>query len=236
MRLNKIINTKHKAQLVVLIDPDKFNPKLIKLAAKSKVGFFLIGGSELKKNNISKVVSQIKKLSKKQVFIFPGNEKQICKNADGLLLLSLISGRNPEFLIGKHVKAASTIKKLKLKSLPVGYILIDGNRTSTTQKVTNTKALPSSNTKLIIDTAIAGELLGLKAIYLEAGSGAKTQVNVKIITSVKKNISIPLFVGGGIDSALKAKQAIKAGANFIVVGNALEKNLYLLSDIEKAFK
>lgn len=219
----------------MLIDPDKFNPTLIDLADKSKVAFFLVGGSELKKNNLSKVVSQIKKRSKKPVIIFPGNEKQICKNADGLLLLSLISGRNPEFLIGKHVKAVAAIKKSKLKTLPVGYILIDGDKTSTTQRVTNTKTISSSNTKLALETAMAGELLGLKAIYLEAGSGAKKPVNTKIISTIKNNIQVPLFVGGGIDSELKAKLAIKAGANFVVVGNALEKNLYLLSEIEKAF-
>ena len=235
MSLNKIITTNKKAQLVVLIDPDKFNPTLIDLADKSKVAFFLVGGSELKKNNLSKVVSQIKKRSKKPVIIFPGNEKQICKNADGLLLLSLISGRNPEFLIGKHVKAVAAIKKSKLKTLPVGYILIDGDKTSTTQRVTNTKTISSSNTKLALETAMAGELLGLKAIYLEAGSGAKKPVNTKIISTIKNNIQVPLFVGGGIDSELKAKLAIKAGANFVVVGNALEKNLYLLSEIEKAF-
>lgn len=234
MNLNKII-TKGKARLVVLIDPDKFNPKLIHLAEKSKVAFFLVGGSELKKNNISKVISEIKKTSDKPVLIFPGNEKQICKNADGLLLLSLISGRNPEFLIGKHVKAVAAIKKNKLQTFPVGYVLVNGERTSATQKVTNTKALQSSNVKLIIDTAVAGELLGLKAVYLEAGSGAKKQVNSKIIKAVKNNISIPLFVGGGIDSPTKAKQAIESGADFVVVGNALEKNLYLLSEIEKAF-
>jgi putative glycerol-1-phosphate prenyltransferase len=233
MSLDKIIHTNKKAQLVALIDPDKFNPELINIADKSKVAFFLVGGSELKKNNISSVVSQIKKRSKKPVLIFPGNEKQICKNADGLLLLSLISGRNPEFLIGKHVRAIPAIKKNKLKTFPVGYILIDGNRTSTTQKVTDTKAI--SSLKEATDTAVAGELLGLKAIYLEAGSGAKTQVNTKIIQSVRKNISVPLFVGGGIDSSDKAKLAIKAGANFVVVGNALEKNLYLLSEIEKVF-
>ncbi len=233
MSLSNIIHTKNKTQLVVLVDPDKFNPQLIKLAAKSKVAFFLVGGSTLKKNNMAAVISKIKKHTKKPVIIFPGHENQICKNADGLLLLSLISGRNPEYLIGKHVKAASVIQRLKLKSFPVGYILVNGNRTSTTQKVTKTKSLSPSAIKLITDTALAGEQLGLKAIYLEAGSGAKTNVNIKVIKAVKRKISIPLFVGGGIDSAEKARQAVKAGANFIVVGNALEKNLYLLSEIEK---
>ena len=233
--MDKLIHTYKKAQLVILIDPDKFNPTLIDLADKSHVSFFLVGGSTLKKNNISKIVSQIKKRSKKPVIIFPGNEKQICKNADGILLLSLISGRNPEFLIGKHVKAAVSIKKNKLKTLPVGYILVDGNKISATQKITKTKAIHPSNIKLIVATAIAGELLGLKAIYLEAGSGAKREVNSGIIKQVKNNIHLPLFVGGGIDSFKKAKQIIKAGANFVVVGNALEKNLYLLPEIEKAF-
>lgn len=233
--MDKLIHITKKAQLVILIDPDKFNLKLVELADKSNVSFFLVGGSKLKRNNISKVVSQIKKKSKKPVILFPGNEKQICSNADGLLVLSLISGRNPEYLIGKHVRAAASIKKSKLKTIPVGYILVDGKRTSSTQKVTNTKALSTLKTKLILDTAIAGELLGLKAIYLEAGSGAKTEVNSKIIKAVKNNISVPLFVGGGIDSFEKAKVVIKSGANFVVVGNALEKNLYLLSEIEKAF-
>jgi len=143
--------------LVVLVDPDKFNPELIKLAANSKIAFFLVGGSTLKKNNISSVILRIKKLCKKPVFIFPGHENQICKNADGLLLLSLISGRNPEYLIGKHVKAASTIQKLQLKSFPVGYILVDGNHISTTQKVTKTKSLSPSAINLITDTALDGE-------------------------------------------------------------------------------
>ncbi len=233
--MDKLIHTHKKAQLVILIDPDKFDLKLIELADKSNVSFFLVGGSTLKKNNISKIISQIKQRSKKPVIIFPGDEKQICKNADGILLLSLISGRNPEFLIGKHVKAAAAIKKNKLKTLPVGYILVNGNKISTTQKVTKTKALHPSNIKLIVATAIAGELLGLKVIYLEAGSGAKREVNSKIIKQVKNNIHLPLFVGGGIDSYKKAKQVIKAGANYVVVGNALEKNIYLLSEIEKAF-
>jgi phosphoglycerol geranylgeranyltransferase len=234
--LDKIIHKNSAAQLVVLVDPDKFDPKLIDLADKGKVSFFLVGGSELKKNNISAIVSQIKKRSSKPVILFPGNEQQVCKNADGLLMLSLISGRNPEFLIGKHVKAVPLIRKNKLKTFPVGYILVNGERTSSTQKVTKTKALDPSDKKNIINTALAGELLGMKAIYLEAGSGAKKEVNSGLVKAVKNEIGIPLFVGGGIDSYKKAKQAVDAGANYVVVGNALEKNLYLLPEIEKAFR
>ncbi|MBL7894322.1 MAG: geranylgeranylglyceryl/heptaprenylglyceryl phosphate synthase [Bacteroidia bacterium] len=234
MKLDKLITQTKNAKLVVLIDPDKFNPDLIKLCDKSKVSFFLVGGSELKKNNLSQVISSIKKISKKPVIIFPGNETQISKNADGMLLLNLISGRNPDYLIGKHVKAAKTIVRSKIETWPTGYILIHGSKISTTQRVTKTEAL--KNLDEIVSTAIAGELLGLKAIYLEAGSGAKKEVNTKIIKAVKKQISLPLFVGGGINSYTKAKKAIEAGANFVVVGNALEKNIYLLTEIEKAFK
>ena len=235
MNLIKLIKISKKPQLVVLVDPDKFNPLLIEKADKSAVSFFLVGGSKLKKNNLSKTILEIKKRSKKPVYIFPGDETQIAKQADGLLLLSLISGRNAEYLIGKHVKTASLIKKNKIKTLATGYILIDGQRKSSTQKITKTKGLNPKNIKAIVDTALAGEQLGLQAIYLEAGSGAKTEVNSKIIKAVKANINVPLFVGGGINSYLKSKKAIEAGANFIVIGNSLEKNINLLFEIEKAF-
>jgi phosphoglycerol geranylgeranyltransferase len=236
MKLDKLITASSKAKLVVLIDPDKYNSELVQLANQSSVSFFLVGGSTLKKNNLDAVIASIKKLTKKPVIIFPGNEDQLSRKADGMLLLSLISGRNAEYLIGKHVKAAKEIKKNKIATLATGYILVNGGAISTTQKVTKTKALNPTDLKTIINTAVAGELLGLKAIYLEAGSGAKQQINSKVITAVKKAIHIPLFVGGGIDSKEKAQKAIKSGANYVVVGNALEKNLYLLSEIEQAFK
>lgn len=235
MKLDKLICKQRKTALVILVDPDKFNPELIRMASKGKVKFFLVGGSSLYKNNFQKVISQIKKITAKPVIIFPGDESQISKNADGLLLLSLISGRNPEYLIGKHVKAAPIIRKNNLPTLSTGYILIEGKKISTTQKVSSTKAIPPTEIKAITHTALAGELLGMKCIYLEAGSGAVETVNSKIITAVKKNISVPLFVGGGIDSVEKAKRIIKSSPDFLVIGNALEKNLYLLPEIEKLF-
>ena len=235
MKLNKLIHKNNKSKLAVLVDPDKFNEKLIVFANKSKVAFFLVGGSRLKKNNIDLVILKIKKISKKPVILFPGDETQLSKHADGMLLLSLISGRNAEYLIGKHVKAVPGIIKMKIKTMATGYILIDGKKISSTQNISKTKPLSINSINTIVNTAIAGELMGLEAIYLEAGSGAGKAVNSKIISAVRKNIDVPLIVGGGINNYESVKKAMKAGANVIVVGNALEKNLYLLTEIEKAF-
>ncbi|MEI8136287.1 MAG: phosphoglycerol geranylgeranyltransferase [Bacteroidota bacterium] len=221
--------------MAVLIDPDKFNPDLIYLANKSKVACFLIGGSELKNTDVTKTILLIKKISKIPVVLFPGNETQLSKSADGLLLLSLLSGRNPDYLIGKHITAAPIIKKMKLAYLPTAYLLIDGGATSTTQKVTGTLPLNSQAKELIKNTALAAEQLGFKALYLEAGSGAKNSVAASLIKSIKKEIAIPVFVGGGLDSVKKVKQVINAGANMIVIGNALEKNVFLLTEISKCF-
>lgn len=220
-------------KLIILIDPDKYNPELIKMADKNKVAYIFVGGSILKKNIFEKTIKSIKEITKIPLIIFPGDETQISKHADGILMLSLLSGRNAEYLIGKHVKAASKIKASNLKVIPTGYILIDGANKSTTQKITKTK--PLTNKKEIIETAIAGELLGKKLIYLEAGSGAKKTLNVSIIKDVKKNISIPLIVGGGIDSVLKVKNILLANPDYLVIGNALEKNPDLLIEIQKLF-
>ena len=224
-----------KPMLAVLVDPDKYNADLIYLAEKNKTSCFLVGGSELKKNNIGVVIKDIKKRTKLPVIIFPGDEKQVTAVADGIFILSLLSGNNPEYLIGKHLKATPLIRKAKLPSLPVAYVLVDGGKKSTTEKVSKTKPLNAGDIKSIKNTSITGELLGFKAVYLEAGSGAGRTVNAKVVREVKKNIGIPLIVGGGIDSFEKAKQFISCGANMIVVGNALEKNIELIIEIGKAF-
>lgn len=220
-------------RLIILIDPDKYNPELIKMADKHKVAYIFVGGSILKKNTFEKTIKSIKKITEIPVIIFPGDETQISNHADGILMLSLLSGRNAEYLIGKHVKVASKIKASNLKVIPTGYILIDGANKSTTQKITKTK--PLSNKKEIIETAIAGELLGKKLIYLEAGSGAKKTLNVSIIKEVKKNISIPLIVGGGVNSVLKVKDILLSNPDYLVIGNALEKSPDLLIEIHKLF-
>ena len=225
---------KKQAQLAVLVDPDKFNVELIELANRCNVHYFLVGGSTLTHGNIEKTISIIKKHSKIPVIIFPGDEKQISAKADAVLFLSLLSGRNPDYLIGKQVLAAPFIKQKKIECISTAYILVEGNKKSTTQKVTNT--VPLSNSKKIIHTAIAAEFFGFKTVYLEAGSGAKNNINTVLIKQVKRNINVPLFIGGGIDSVTKAKQVIKAGADVLVIGNALEKNIYLLKELSLLFK
>lgn len=220
-------------QLIILIDPDKYNPELIKMANQCQVKYIFIGGSLLQKNNFEKTIKSIKLLTKIPVIIFPGDETQISKLADGILILSLLSGRNAEYLVGKHVKAASKIKASKLTPIPTGYILVDGDKTSTTQKITKTKPLQSK--KEIIETAIAGELLGKQLIYLEAGSGAKKTLHTSVIKEVKKHISIPLIIGGGINSITKAKNILVSKPDYMVIGNALETNPDLLIEINKLF-
>ncbi len=233
--LIKKLQAKKKPLLAVLIDPDKFNPELIRIANKNKVACFLVGGSELEKGDVTKTIRAIKKISQIPVVLFPGNETQLSGLADGLLLLSLLSGRNPDYLISKHITAAPVIKKMKLVHLPTAYLLINGGNTSTTERVTGTKPLDPSKRSLIINTVIAAEQLGFRAVYLEAGSGAKTSIAGSLVKQIKNQTGLPLIVGGGIDSKRKAQQIINAGANMIVIGNALEKNVFLLTEISLCF-
>jgi putative glycerol-1-phosphate prenyltransferase len=162
------------------------------------------------------------------VVLFPGNSLQITRRADVLLYLSLISGRNPDFLVGQHIKSAKVVKNSGLEIIPTGYILVNGGKISAVEKATTTNALTNNN--LIISTAIAGELLGKKLIYLEAGSGAIQPVDKEIVTGVKQNISIPLIVGGGLKSERDLQNALDAGADLVVVGNYLENNPQRLND------
>jgi phosphoglycerol geranylgeranyltransferase len=234
-KLKRKLESGKKARLAVLIDPDKFNPELVRLAGAMKVSCFLVGGSKLEKGNIQTTVKAIKRISTLPVILFPGDETQLTKDADGLLLLSLLSGRNPDYLIEKHIAAAPSIKKMKLQYLSTAYLLIGGGKKSTTQSVTKTAPLDPADKKYIINTALAAQQLGFKALYLEAGSGATSTISADLLSKIKKEISIPVIVGGGIDSGEKTKVLIKAGANMIVVGNALEKNVYLLAEISSCF-
>lgn len=231
-KFDKLI-IKTSCHLAVLVDPDKFDQELIRLLNYSNTAFILVGGSKLKKGKVSTTVKAIKKLTKLPVILFPGDESQLCKEADGLFVLSLLSGRNTEYLIEKHVRASQQIKKLKLATFPVAYVLVETGSKSETQKVTKTK--PLSNHQTILNTALAAEQLGFKAVYLEAGSGSAKQVNTKLIKKVANTISIPLIIGGGVNGSKAALLLKKSGANVVVVGNALENNLFLIHQLSKVF-
>jgi len=233
-----LLKSQYKKQVAVLIDPDKQTEEslaqLVDLAENARTDFFFVGGSLLLEDRFEKTISYIKERSKIPVIIFPGNNYQISAKADAILFLSLISGRNPEYLIGQQVIAAPLIKEANLETIPTSYLLIDGGRISTTSYITQTVPIPNDKPDIAVATALAGEMLGMKLIYLEAGSGAINSVSAEMIKAVKKNISVPLIVGGGIRSAEQAEEICKAGADIIVVGNILEKEPQLLMEISLA--
>lgn len=218
----------------VLIDPDKFNSiKVVDLCNKAKVDLIMVGGSIITNGNFETCIETIKKHTDIPVVIFPGNGMQINNSADAILLLSLISGRNPEMLIGNHVIAASKLKASKLEIVPTGYMLIDGGKQTSAVYMSNTNPIPAEKHDIAMATAMAGEMLGLKLIYMDGGSGAMNAINDKMIKAVATNISIPLIVGGGIKTPQKALQVCNAGADVVVIGNAIEKDLDLIKSISK---
>ncbi len=222
-------------QLAVLLDPDKFRPEsclnIIMLAHKVGVGCFFVGGSLLSADLLGQQLTFIKKHSDLPVILFPGGSYQINNAADGLLLLSLISGRNPDLLIGQHVLAAPMLRQSGLQIMPTGYILIEGGHVSSVQYISHTNPIPAHKPDIAAATAMAGEMLGLQLIYLEAGSGAKSPVEAATIAAVRKSISLPLIVGGGIRTPESAARAAKAGADIIVIGTAFEQDPTLLYQI-----
>ena len=230
------LNTSKK-QIAVLIDPDKTDAKklvkTIQQAELAKVDFYLVGGSLLLKNNFDEIIDIIKKNSKKKVYLFPGNPSQISAKADGILLLSLISGRNAELLIGNHVLAAPILKQSKLTIISTGYMLIESGTQTTVSYISNTTPIPANKPAIAASTALAGEQLGLKTIYLEAGSGAQNSVSKEIIKAVKKQINIPLIVGGGIRSKEQIETAFLAGADVVVIGTAIENDIKFLEEIKR---
>ena len=212
----------------ILVDPDKHDEASLKrlagLTHQSPVDFILVGGS-LVSGSVDETVLALKRMTPLPILLFPGNVLQISPSADGILLLSLISGRNPEFLIGNHVIAAPVLKKIDIEIIPTGYILIENGRTTAVEYVSNTKPIPADKIDLTVATAMAGEMLGHKMLYLEAGSGALEPVNSEMIREVKNNTGIPLIVGGGIHTASQARKIYDAGADIIVVGSVLEQNI-----------
>jgi len=224
-----------KKSLAVLLDPDKVQTiglsDHIKALANAGPDFFFVGGSLITGNSFHILVEAIKFHSEIPVIIFPGSNLHIHGDADGILLLSLISGRNAELLIGQHVLAAPILKNSGLEILPTGYMLVESGRPTTVSYISNTLPIPSNKPEIAACTAMAGEMLGLKLLYLDGGSGALNPVPADMISAVRACTEIPVLVGGGINSAQKAEQAWKAGADCIVVGNALESDSHLLEEI-----
>jgi phosphoglycerol geranylgeranyltransferase len=226
---NEILRAKSQKRklLAILLDPDKIQeaqiPTIISKVNACPATHILVGGSFVFKDNIDQMIVDIKQNTDLPVMLFPGNPSQISAAADGILFLSLISGRNPDFLIGHHVKAAPILKNTTLEIIPTGYILIESGNTTAVQEVSQTQ--PISNPELILHTAQAGEMSGNKLIYLEAGSGAQSPVPLDVVKLVSEGIDIPLIVGGGIRNKKAIDAAYSAGADMVVIGTAFENDL-----------
>jgi phosphoglycerol geranylgeranyltransferase len=229
----KNYNFPGEKSIALLLDPDKargnYLHKILKVAAECKTDFILTGGS-LTFSNIDELIDAVRDLCSIPIILFPGNLLQLSHKADSILLLSLISGRNPELLIGNHVIAAPYLKNVRDKLISVGYILVSCGTKTSVEYISQTEAIPFDKPDIVIATALAGEMLGLQMIYLEAGSGASNPVPVNIIRSVRENISVPLAVGGGIRNKREVEEIFNAGANLIILGNGCESNPSFLTE------
>lgn len=221
--------------LAVLLDPDKVDvetlPSFVEKAVLCGVDFFFIGGSLITHYRLDSLVRVIRENCTVPVILFPGNSLHIEPSADAILLLSLISGRNPELLIGQHVTAAPLLKRSRLEVISTGYMLVESGRTTTVSYISNTLPIPADKPDIAVCTAMAGELLGLKVMFLDAGSGALSPVPAAMIRSVSAVTDTPLIVGGGIDTIEKASAAFDAGADVIVIGNAIERDPVFLESL-----
>ncbi|MCU0335268.1 MAG: geranylgeranylglyceryl/heptaprenylglyceryl phosphate synthase [Chitinophagaceae bacterium] len=227
-----------KKSFAVLIDPDKVDKpaldELVQLATDAAVDYFFLGGSLVISNHLDDCVQHIKAQSNIPVILFPGSPSQVSRYADALLYLSLISGRNPELLIGQHVISAPVVKQSGLEIMPTGYMVIDGGAPTTVSYISNAAPIPSDKNEIAMCTAMAGEMLGMKLIYMDAGSGARRPISESMIEKVAGTIEAPLIIGGGITEPEKAYRNCKAGADVLVVGNAIEKDPSLIKEIAAA--
>jgi phosphoglycerol geranylgeranyltransferase len=231
---------KPKKQIAVLVDPDKLSEeqvvKTAKIGQKAGVDFFFVGGSLMTSDMLFHCVRLLKENSEIPVILFPGNTYQIARNADAMLFLSLISGRNPDMLIGMHVLAAPYIKLSGLETIPTGYMLIDSGKPTAVTYMSNSFPIPSDKKDIAACTAMAGEMLGMKMIYMDAGSGAETTISEEMISFVKGSIQVPLIVGGGIRTPEKMEAMLKAGADICVIGNHFEEKPELITGFTKVIK
>ncbi len=229
---------KGKKSLALLLDPDEYlNDSLDELFSVDikHVTYLFVGGSLLKKARLESLIERLKKITSKPIILFPGNSGHISNKADAILFLSLISGRNPDYLIGQQVISAPIIKESKLEVLPTAYMLIDGGKTTTVQYMSNTLPIPSDKPDIAACTALAGKYLGLQLSYLDAGSGAKNPIPAKLISAVKEESQMPLIVGGGIRSYEQMENAFDAGADIVVIGNALQNKELSLKELDSNY-
>jgi len=235
-----LLAKKNKGQrsFAVLIDPDNVNAakidELTGLAVNAGVDYLLVGGSLVISNHLDEVVQHIRRNCSIPVILFPGTPSQVSRYADGLLYLSLISGRNPELLIGQHVISAPQVRSSGLEIISTGYMVIDGGAPTTVSYISNATPIPADKNEIALCTAMAGEMLGMKLIYMDAGSGARHPIREEMIAAVAGHIDVPLVIGGGIRDPEKAYRNCKAGANVIVVGNAIEKDAGLIKEMAAA--
>ncbi|WP_340067125.1 geranylgeranylglyceryl/heptaprenylglyceryl phosphate synthase [Ascidiimonas aurantiaca] len=222
--------------LAVLIDPEKTTPHqvpfLFENIQHTPVTHVFLGGSEVEKGKTDILVKVLKENTNLPVVLFPGCENQISENADALLFLSLLSGRNPEYLIGKQVQSVPRLHKTRLEIIPTAYLLIDGGKKTSVQRVSKTEPIKPSSVDEIVHTALAGQFLGMKLIYLEAGSGALQSVPQQVVREVKKNTNLPLIVGGGIRTVTGITSAYRAGADIVVIGTAFENNPHFFNQLK----
>jgi phosphoglycerol geranylgeranyltransferase len=227
-----------RKSFALLIDPDKVDritlESLVELAVNARVDYLFVGGSLVVSDHLDQVVQQIKAQCKIPIILFPGTPSQVSVYADGLLYLSLISGRNPELLIGQHVISAPAVRKSGLEIMSTGYMVIDGGAPTTVSYISNALPIPADKNEIALCTAMAGEMLGMKLIYMDAGSGARRPISTEMIERVSACIDIPLLIGGGIQNPEKVYLNAKAGADLIVVGNAIEKDASLLAEMTAA--
>lgn len=224
-----MLKISEKAQIAILVDPDKTRTDVLLKQTVDKINllqpdFVFVGGSTVEKSDFDRTVECIKSKINIPVIIFPGAYNQVHPMADGILFLSLISGRNPDYLIGHQVQAAHELKKLSIEVIPTGYILVDGGKPSSVSYVSQTNPIPTDQHSIAAKTAVAGELLGMKSIFLDAGSGALNPVPIEMIKEVKSTIDVPLIVGGGIKSIEEIDAVSRAGADVIVIGNKIEES------------
>lgn len=222
--------------IAVLIDPDKFKSTIaieqylekIKLAQPD---FIFIGGSSVAKSDFDRCVDAAKKMLSTPIIIFPGASHHLSKNADALLFLSLISGRNPDFLIGQHVEAMDELAQIDIETIPTSYLLIDGGKMTSVQYFSRTQPIPQNEISIATKTALAGKYLGQKLIYADAGSGAIQPISSAMIKALSK-INSPLIIGGGLKTIKGIQEAHESGANLVVIGNKLEEDIDFLLDLK----